>query len=119
MEEKKVSTLFEEMKDDLSDYISNRFKLLKIETYVKTSKTVGLLTYGVIIILLILLALFMLFTTLALYLGDLLNSIPLGFAIVSLFTILVVVVVILSRKSIRNKFTNIMISSMMNDDDKK
>ena len=118
MEEKKVSTLFEEMKDDLSDYISNRFKLLKIQTYVKTSKTVGLLTYGLIIILLMLLALCMLFTTLAIYLGELLDSMSLGFAIVSLLSILIVVIVIMSRKSIRNKFTNIIVSSLMNDDDK-
>ena len=119
MEEKKVSTLFEEMKDDLSDYVSNRFKLLQLQTYKNTSKTVGLLTYGLILILLFLLVLFMVFTTLAIYLGALLESMPLGFAIVSLFAILVVVVVLLSRKSIRNKFTNIMVSSFMNDDDKK
>ncbi|HTN67996.1 MAG TPA: phage holin family protein [Dysgonamonadaceae bacterium] len=117
MEEKKVSTLFEEMKDDFSNYISNRLKLLKLQTYIKTSKTVGLLTYGLIIVLLMLLALSMVFITLAIYLGSLLESMPLGFAIVSLFAILIVIVVILSRKSIRSKFTNIMVSSLMSDDD--
>lgn len=117
MEEKKVGTLFEEMKDDLSGYISNRLKLLKLQTYVKTSKVVGLLTYGLIVILLMLLALIMIFNTLAIYLGELLESLPLGYAIVSLFTILVVVIVIFARKSIRSKFTNIMVSSMMSDDD--
>lgn len=117
MEEKKVGTLFEEMKDDLSGYISNRLKLLKLQTYIKTSKVVGLLTYGLIIILLMLLALIMVFTTLAIYLGELLESLSLGYAIVSLFAILVVVIVIFARKSIRSKFTNIMVSSMMSDDD--
>lgn len=117
MEEMKVSTLFEEMKDDFSNYISNRLKLLKLQTYIKTSKTVGLLTYGLIIVLLMLLALSMVFITLAIYLGSLLESMPLGFAIVSLFAILIVIVVILSRKSIRSKFTNIMVSSLMSDDD--
>jgi len=119
MEEKKVSTLFEEMKDDLSGYISNRLKLLKLQTYIKTSKVVGLLTYGLIIILLMLLALIMVFTTLAIYLGELLESMSLGYAIVSLFAILIVIIVIFARKSIRNKFTNIMVSSLMDDDDKK
>ena len=118
MEEKKVSTLFEEMKDDLSGYVSNRLKLLKIQTYAKTSKTSALLGYGVIIIFSILLTLCMVLTTLAIYLGELLESMSLGFAIVSLFTILIVVVVILTRKSIKNKLTNIIVSLLMDDDEK-
>lgn len=118
MEEKKVSALFEEMKDDLTGYISDRFKLLKLQTYAKTSKSVGLLTFGLIIILLILLALVMIFATLAIYLGEVLDSMSLGFAIVSLLSMLIVVIVIMSRKSIRSKFTNIIVSSLMSDDDK-
>ena len=118
MEEKKVSTLFEEMKDDLSGYISNRLKLLKLQTYSKTSKTSALLGYGIIIIFSVLLALCMVLTTLALYLGELLESMSLGFAIISVLTILIVVVVILARKSIQNKLTNIMVSLLMDDDEK-
>ena len=119
MEEKRVSEIFEEMRDDLTGYISDRFKLLKLQTYVKTSKTVGLLTFGLIIIFLILLAFVMIFATLAIYLGELLDSMSLGFAIVSLLSILIVVIVIMSRKSIRSIFTNIIVSTLMNDDDKK
>ena len=119
MEEKKVSTLFEEMKDDLSGYISNRFKLLKLQTYAKTSKTSGLLGYGIIIILSILLAITMLFNTLAIYIGEVLGRMSLGFAIVTALSILIVVVIIFARKSIRNKLTNIVVSFMMDDDDKK
>ncbi len=118
MEEKKVSTLFEEMKDDLSGYISNRFKLLKLQTYAKTSKISALLGYGVIIIFSILLALCMVFTTLAIYLGEILESMSLGFAIVALLTILIVVVVTMTRKSIKNKLTNIIVSLLMDDDEK-
>lgn len=118
MEEKKASTLFEEMKDDLSEYVSNRLKLLKLQTYAKTSKTSALLGYGVIIIFSLLLALCMTFTTLAIYLGELLESMSLGFAIVSAVTIVIVVVIILARKSIKNKLTNIMVSLLMDDDEK-
>ena len=116
MEEKKVSTLFEEMKEDLSEYVSNRLRLFKIQTYSKTSKTAGLLLYSTIAILLILLALNLVFITLALYLGDVLNSMPLGFAIVSLFTLLIVIIVIMVRKSIKNGLTNIIVSFLMDDD---
>ncbi len=118
MEEKKVSTLFEEMKDDLSVYISNRFKLLKLQTYAKTSKTSAFLIYGLIIIFSIMLALCMIFTTLGIYLGEVLESTSLGFAIVSAFTILIVVVIILARKSIKSSLTNIVVSLLMDDDEK-
>lgn len=119
MGEKKVSTLFEEMKDDLSIYISNRFQLLKLQTYAKTSKTSALLLYGVIFIFSIFLALCMIFTTLAIYIGEILENMSLGFAIVSAVTILIVLIVTLARKSIKNKLTNIIVSLLMDDDDKK
>ena len=117
MEEKRVSTLFEEMKDDLSGYISNRFKLLKLQTYAKTSKTSALIGYGLIIIFSVLLALCMILTTLAIYLGEVFESMSLGFAIVSVLTILIVVVIILTRKSIKSKLTNIVVSLLMDDDE--
>lgn len=115
MEEKNVSTLFEEMKDDLSDYVSNRLRLFKLQTYSKTSKSGASLIYSIIAILLILLALNLVFITLAIYLGQVLNSMPLGFAIVSLFAILIVAIVIMTRKSIRNGLTNILVSFLMDD----
>lgn len=116
MEEKKVSTLFEEMKDDLSVYISNRLKLLKLQSYEKASKTSGLLGFAIIVIFAIYLLLTMVFHTLAIYLGEVLDRMSLGYAIVSLFTILIVVVIILARKSIKNKLTNIIVSFLMDDD---
>jgi membrane protein YdbS with pleckstrin-like domain len=118
MEEKKVSTLFEEMKDDLSDYVSKRLRLFKLQTYSKTSKSGASLLYSILAILLSVLALSFVFTTLAIYLGVVLESMPLGFAIVSLFVILIVIVIIMSRKSIRRRWTNSIISSLMEDDDK-
>lgn len=116
MEEKKVSTLFEEMKDDLSSYISNRIRLLKLRTYSKTSKGGASLLYSISAILLILFALNLVFVTIAIYLGELLNSMSLGFAIVSLFTILIVVIIIIARKSIKRGLINIIVSSLMDDD---
>ena len=57
MEEKKVGTLFEEMKDDLADYVSDRLRLFKLQTYAKTSKSGAALIYTIVAILLILFAL--------------------------------------------------------------
>ena len=116
MEEKKVSTLFEEMKDELTDYVSKRLRLFKLQSYSKTSRTGALLLYSIGVILIVLLVLIFVFTTLALYLGGLLSSLPLGFAIVSLFTILLMVVVFKTKKSIVNSLTNMIVSFLVNDD---
>ena len=116
MEEKKVSTLFEEMKYDLSDYVSNRLRLLKLNTYSKTSKGGAALLYSIAAILLILFALNLVFITLAIYLGEVLKSMSLGFAIVALFAVLIVIVIIMARKSIKNSLTNSIVSSLMDDD---
>ncbi len=116
MEDKKVSTLFEEMKDDLSDYVSKRLRLLKLQTYTKTSKSGASLIYTIVAILLVLFALNFVFITLAIYLGEILESMSLGFAIVSLFAILIVAIIIMARKSIRRRLTNMIVSSLMNDD---
>ncbi len=116
MEEKKVSTLFEEMKDDLADYVSNRLRLFKLQTYAKTSKSGASLIYTIVAILLILFALNLVFITLAIFLGEILGSMALGFAIVSLFAIVVVTIIIMTRKSIRRGLTNRIVSSLMNDD---
>ncbi len=116
MEEKKVSTLFEEMKDDLAGYVTNSLRLFKLQTFSKASKFGALLLYAFAIVLLILFALNLVFTTLAIYLGELLDSMSLGFAIVSLFAIFVVIVTIMLRKSIKNGLINIIVSFLMDDD---
>jgi len=116
MEEKKVSTLFEEMKDDLSGYVSNRLKLFKLQTYSKTSKSGALLLYAFIITMLILFALNLVFITVAIYLGEILESMSLGFGIVSSFTILVVLIIAMARKPIKRSLTNIIVSFLMDDD---
>ena len=116
MEEKKVGTLFEEMKDDLADYVSNRLRLFKLQTYAKTSKSGASLIYTIVAILLILFALNFVFLTVAIFLGEILESMSLGFAIVALFTIIIVAIIIMTRKSIRRGLTNRIVSSLMNDD---
>ena len=116
MEEKKVGTLFEEMKDDLADYVSDRLRLFKLQTYAKISKSGAALIYTFVAILLILFALNFAFITLAIFLGEILGSLALGFAIVALFAIIVVAIIIKTRKSIRRGLTNRIVSSLMNDD---
>lgn len=116
MEEKKVSTLFEEIKDDLSDYVSKRQRLLKLEVNEKVSKGSSSLLYTIGALILIALALNFILATLALYLSTVFNSLILGFLTVSIVAILIVAIILMRGKSIRKGLTNMILSLLMTDD---
>ncbi len=117
MEEKKVSTLFEEMRDDVSKYITSTLELGKLEVYEKLSLGSSAITYGLILGGVSLFALLFLFVTAALYLGDLLQNLWAGFGIVTAFTLLVLVVMLLVGKPFKKKVTNKVIRFLMANDE--
>lgn len=117
MEEKKVSTLFEEMRDDVSRYITSTLELGKLEVYEKISLGSSAITYGLILGGVSLFALLFLFITVALYLGDLLQNSWAGFGIVTAFALLVLTVMLLVGKPFKKKMTNKVIRFLMESDE--
>ena len=113
MEEKKVSTLFEEMRDDVSRFITSSLELGKLEVYEKLSLGSSAITYGLIIAGAGLFALLFLLVTVALYLGDLLQNLWVGFGIVTAFTLLVLLV----GKPFKKKMTNKVARFLMENDE--
>lgn len=118
MEEKKVSTLFEEMRDDISKYITSSLELGKLEVFEKVSLGSASVGYGLLVGGIALVALFFALVTAALYLGELLQSPWAGFGIVSGFSILVLLILLLLRKHFNKKVTNTVIRFLMTQDDK-
>jgi len=117
MEEKKVSTLFEEMRDDVSKFITSSLELGKLEVYEKLSLGSSAITYGLIIGGAALFALLFLFVTIALYLGDLLQNLWVGFGIVTGFTLLVLLIMLLVGKPFKKKITNKVVRFLMENDE--
>ena len=117
MEEKKVSTLFEEMKDDVSNYVTNTIELTKLQAYEKISKGSSVIAYCLIILYLTLIALTILLITAGLYLGELLQSMWQGFGIVTLATFLLIFILMLARKNMKRSITNRVVSFLMEQDD--
>lgn len=117
MEEKKASTLFEEMKDDVSSYVQNTIELTKFEIFEKLAKGSAVATHSLILLFISLFALLLVFVTIALYLGQLLQNIWAGFGIVSLFNILLLIALILSGKKMKCGITNKIILFLMEKDD--
>ncbi len=98
MEEKKVSTLFEEMRDDVSNYISSSLELGKLEVYEKVSLASATISYALGVAAIALIAVFFTLVTAALYLGELLQNPWAGFGIVAAFSFLVLLIMLLLRK---------------------
>src|SRR5690554_2291482 len=104
MEEKKVSTLFEDMRDDIGKYITSTLELGKLSAFEKISIGSSAFLYGLMLGAIALIALLFIFITAGLYLGELLNSYWQGFVIVSGFTIFVIIILLLCKKPIQTTF---------------
>ena len=118
MEEKKVSSWFEEIRDDIANYITSTIELGKLEVYEKISKGSSSISYGLIIAGVILMTLLFVLITVALYLGELLGSLWMGFATVSAFALLVLIILLLVKKPYKRKCTNNVVRFLMEQDDK-
>lgn len=117
MEEKKVTTLFEEMRDDVTNYITNSLELGKLAAFEKISKGSSNISFFIIVGVVAFIALFFLLVTLALYLGQLLANMWAGFGIVAIAMLLTFFVLILAKKSFKNSVTNKVVRFLMEQDD--
>ena len=118
MEEKKVSTWFEEMREDIANYITSTLELGKLEIYEKISLGSSIISYGLIVSGIALIALLFALITAALYLGELLQSLWTGFAIVTGFTLFVLLILLLVKKPFKKRCTNKVVRFLMEKDDK-
>ncbi|MDR1782899.1 MAG: phage holin family protein [Dysgonamonadaceae bacterium] len=121
MEEKKASTLFEEMRDDVSSYVQNTIEIAKLEAFEKLAKGSAVAAHSLILLFIALFVLLLVFVTAGLYLGELLQNMWMGFGIVSLFNLLLLLIIMSAGKKIKSSITNKIISFLMekNDDDDK
>lgn len=119
MEDKTVSTLFEELKEDVSKYVNDTIQLVKLQAFEKIGIGSANTAYSVLLIFFVLFALSLILITAGFYLGELLQSNWMGFGIVLAVTLLLVFILLLSRKSITKTLTNKVIKFLMEDENKK
>lgn len=117
MEEKKVSEFFEEIKGDVSTYVADTVEYAKLEVYEKVSLSSAVVTYGLLLAGVSLFAFLFIFVSLGFYLAELLQSDWQGFGIVALAAIVIVLLLLLIGKSLKNTITNAMVRFLMKKDD--
>ena len=76
--------VFQNLKQDVSAYMELKLELLKLNTYERTGKVIGLLSYGLILLFLAFFAVLFIFLALGFFLGEILDVPGSGFAIVAL-----------------------------------
>lgn len=119
MEDKTVSTLFEELKEDVSKYVNDTIQIVKLQAFEKIGIGSANTAYSVLLVFFVLFALSLVLITAGFYLGELLQSNWMGFGIVLAVTLLLVFILLLSRKSITKTLTNKVIKFLMEDENKK
>lgn len=115
--EKDLGQIFNELKSDLSTYAELKFELLKLNTYERAGKLVGLLSYGLVALILIFFATLFLFLALGILLGQVLNSYAAGFAIVGVIYLLSIGLLMVFKERFTAKVTNVVIEALDGADD--
>lgn len=116
--EKDSEQLFDKIKKDVIAYFDLRFEYLKLSTYERTGKVLGVLSYGLILLFTAFFAFLFIFLSLGFFLGDLFDSIGLGFISVAILYLILILIVFYNKNRITNKVENEIISALMSNDDK-
>ncbi len=104
--DKSLNTLVEEIKLELLSYINRRVRLFKLDSYEKLSISASAIGYGLIVLAILAVLIFFVLIGLAFFIGELLSSLAAGFGIMALFSLLVLFIVFLARKVIKNTILN-------------
>lgn len=115
--EKDSGQLFRELKEDISAYAETKFELFKLSSYERVGRVAGLLSYGLVLMLLAFFALLFIFFSMGFFLGDLFDSLGLGFGCIAVLYIFLMVMVFLNKKRIEDKVLNEVIDAMNTNDD--
>lgn len=117
--EKNLGQTFTEMKEDLYRFVELRFELLKLSTYERAGKLTSSLSYVLAIVVLAFFATFFLFLALGFFLGELLNSVSAGLAIIGSIYLLIIGVLVMNRNWFSTKIMNNVIKALNEEDEKK
>lgn len=111
MEEKKI--LFEELFEKAVAYGETSIELLKLKAVAKTSVHVSTLVARLLLFFVFAMFLFILSIGVSFWLGGLLGQVYYGFFTVAAFYLLVALIVLLLRPSIKKRITNAIISNLL------
>ncbi len=111
--------VFQKLKQDVSAYMELKMELLKLNTYERIGKVIGLLSYGLILLFLAFFAVLFIFLALGFFLGEILDVPGSGFAMVALLYGVIFWLIIKNEAKIRTRILNLVIAALVANDDKQ
>jgi Putative Actinobacterial Holin-X, holin superfamily III len=117
-DEKQTEVFVDKLKQQLTEYMQLRLDLLKADFTEKTALIFSKMITGVIVLVMLFMVLIFGSVVLGLYLGNLLGSLVLGFAVVTGFYLLLIVLLMLVKdKLIQTPVANQIIDIMYESDE--
>ncbi len=117
--DKNINTLFSELKQDLTNYLTLKLQIFKLDIYEKSSTISSLLLYGLILLLVVFFAFLFLCLSLGFYIGELLGSLSAGMILVAIIYLFTLCILLLLRKKILNWLINIFVEQINQNDDER
>lgn len=99
--------------DQAKEYVETRLKLLKLEVAERSTSIIANIVVELVVIISLVLTFLFASFTLALFLGDVLNSNWKGFGIVALLYLLIAVILMVAKKPIERPIVNILIRKLI------
>jgi hypothetical protein len=109
---KDAEEIFRELKNDLSTYAELKAELVKLNAYERISKVIAVLSYGLLLVALILFTGLFVMLSFGFLLSEWLDSTTAGFAIVAGVYLLLVFAVVRCKERIRRRIVDIVISAL-------
>ncbi|NLX81800.1 MAG: hypothetical protein GXZ03_09585 [Proteiniphilum sp.] len=119
MDEKTVTSLFEDMKSDISSFVKSNIEIAKLETFEKASKATATTSIYLLLFGLLYLIITLAFITLGFYLGHVLDSYWEGFGIATLGVVFMAIVLLIVKKPIKSYITNSIVKFLMRNEDEE
>lgn len=115
--EQDAEKIFTDLKDDISTYAGLKLRLLKLMAIERAAGIMAALSHGLILMLFGFFTILFLFIALGFYLGELLDSVALGFLIICGIYLILSLCFIWAKENIRVKLTNVIIDAFQTNDD--
>lgn len=115
--EQDAEKIFTDLKDDISTYAGLKLRLLKLMAIERAAGIMAALSHGLILMLFGFFTILFLFIALGFYLGELLDSVALGFLIICGIYLILSLCFIWAKGNIRVKLTNVIIDAFQTNDD--
>lgn len=117
MDEKTVTSLFEEMKSDITTYVKSNIEIAKLETFEKVGKGAASSAFYLIMFGLLYLVFTLVFITIGFYLAEVLGSNWKGFGTTTLGVVFFAIVLFFAKRPLKNNITNSIIGFLMRNEE--